>query len=102
MLDFESSGDYARAIEPQHVDQPNRLSSRTLRQCHRELVETAIAETSVTERSAAVVGRHVHRKTKRAAQIAEPRLNLGVRPIGIQIDWSTGRLVAHAREIGFP
>ena len=102
MLDLERSRHRARGIEPQHVDQPNRLASWALRQRHRQFVETTVAQASVAERPAAVVCRDVHGKVECAAQIAQPRLNFGVRPVRIPIRRSARRLLAHAREVGLP
>lgn len=86
VLDFEGRR-YAirRGIEPEDVDQTDRLGASAVRQRRRKLIETALAETRAVMEPAPVVGGDPDPIAERASQITKPGLDFRVRAIRLAL-----------------
>src|SRR5512134_3754105 len=82
MLDLEGGGDLRlAAIEPQHVDEPDGVGTRSLLDGPRQPPEAAFAELAAVVGPAAVIRRDPDVVAERPAEVAQAALDLRVRAV---------------------
>ncbi len=81
VLHLEGRGD-PRAItfDPEDIDQMDRVRARTFTIRDRQLLETAVAETPGSAGPATIIAGEPDREAEREAEIAQPTLDIGMRP----------------------